>query len=130
MPATVFATKELYKYQNGFDNHLEYVLLPCEQGMKLQTNRQLPDPKPSKAPSPSPKTPPKAPPYGLYAEKLSGTAFTAPPPRQQADLAVSHPAVLRPSALPAVGRAVPRRAGGRRHLQAALHPQPAAMGPL
>lgn len=26
MPATVFATKELYKYQNGFDNHLEYVL--------------------------------------------------------------------------------------------------------
>lgn len=60
MPATVFATKELYKYQNGFDNHLEYVPLPCEI-VKLQTN-QTSDPKPFKAPSPSPKTPPRSPP--------------------------------------------------------------------
>lgn len=35
MPATVFATRELYKYQNGFDNHLEYVLFQ----LALQTRR-------------------------------------------------------------------------------------------
>lgn len=64
MPATVFATKELYKYQNGFDNHLEYVPLPCIicHEAPNQPPFQLPDPKPSKAPSPSPKTPPRSPP--------------------------------------------------------------------
>ncbi|KAL6865680.1 hypothetical protein ACO1O0_001775 [Amphichorda felina] len=58
MPVTQFDTKEKYRYQNGFDSHLESEAiagaLPVGQNS------------------------PQKPPYGLYAEKLSGTAFTAP----------------------------------------------------
>ncbi|KAL7787885.1 homogentisate 1,2-dioxygenase [Trichoderma ceciliae] len=58
MPVTAFATKELYKYQNGFNNHLESEAV--EGALPIGHNS------------------PQKPPYGLYAEKLSGTAFTAP----------------------------------------------------
>ncbi|RFU75548.1 homogentisate 1,2-dioxygenase, partial [Trichoderma arundinaceum] len=58
MPVTEFATKELYKYQNGFNNHLESEAV--EGVLPIGQNS------------------PQKPPYGLYAEKLSGTAFTAP----------------------------------------------------
>ncbi|KKP01408.1 homogentisate 1,2-dioxygenase [Trichoderma harzianum] len=58
MPVTEFATKELYRYQNGFNNHLESEAI--QGALPIGQNS------------------PQKPPYGLYAEKLSGTAFTAP----------------------------------------------------
>ncbi|PTB77569.1 Homogentisate 1,2-dioxygenase, partial [Trichoderma longibrachiatum ATCC 18648] len=58
MPVTEFATKERYRYQNGFNNHLESEAI--EGAIPTAQNS------------------PQKPPYGLYAEKLSGTAFTAP----------------------------------------------------
>ncbi|KAB8212762.1 putative homogentisate 1,2-dioxygenase [Aspergillus novoparasiticus] len=58
MPFTRFAHPDPYSYQNGFDSHHEseaiHGALPIGQNS------------PQKAP------------YGLYTEKLSGTAFTAP----------------------------------------------------
>ncbi|CAK7267876.1 hypothetical protein SEPCBS57363_002812 [Sporothrix epigloea] len=58
MPVTEFTVKEKYRYQNGFDCYHETEAiagaLPVGQNS------------------------PQKPPYGLYAEKLSGTAFTAP----------------------------------------------------
>ncbi|ERS97114.1 homogentisate 1,2-dioxygenase [Sporothrix schenckii ATCC 58251] len=58
MPVTDFSVKEKYRYQNGFDSYHETEAvagaLPIGQNS------------------------PQKPPYGLYAEKLSGTAFTAP----------------------------------------------------
>ncbi|KFH45438.1 Homogentisate 1,2-dioxygenase-like protein [Hapsidospora chrysogenum ATCC 11550] len=58
MPVTQFDTKEKYRYQNGFDSHLESEAI--------------------KGALPIGQNSPQKPPYGLYAEKLSGTAFTAP----------------------------------------------------
>ncbi|KAK5995244.1 Homogentisate 1,2-dioxygenase [Cladobotryum mycophilum] len=58
MPVTEFETKELYRYLNGFNNHLESEAI--EDALPLGHNS------------------PQKPAYGLYAEKLSGTAFTAP----------------------------------------------------
>lgn len=58
MPVTSFSTKEKYRYQNGFDSHLESEAV--EGSLPIGMNS------------------PQKPPYGLYAEKLSGTAFTAP----------------------------------------------------
>jgi len=58
MPVTQFDTKEKYRYQNGFDSHLESEAI--EGALPIGQNS------------------PQKPPYGLYAEKLSGTAFTAP----------------------------------------------------
>ncbi|KAI9151617.1 Homogentisate 1,2-dioxygenase [Paramyrothecium foliicola] len=58
MPVTDFETKEKYRYQNGFNNHLESEAV--EGALPVGQNS------------------PQKPPYGLYAEKLSGTAFTAP----------------------------------------------------
>ncbi|TQV97797.1 hypothetical protein V2A60_006478 [Cordyceps javanica] len=58
MPVTQFATKEKYRYQNGFGCHFESEAV--EGTLPIGHNN------------------PQKPPYGLYAEKLSGTAFTAP----------------------------------------------------
>lgn len=58
MPVTTFDLPERHKYQNGFGSYFETEAvagaLPIGQNS------------------------PQKPPYGLYAEKLSGTAFTAP----------------------------------------------------
>ncbi|KAH8841013.1 hypothetical protein MCOR27_002731 [Pyricularia oryzae] len=58
MPATEFEFKEKYRYQNGFDSYLESEAVPG--ALPIAQNS------------------PQKPPHGLYAEKLSGTAFTAP----------------------------------------------------
>ncbi|CAN9089173.1 unnamed protein product [Alternaria alternata] len=58
MPSTQFAFKEKYRYQNGFNSYHETEAV--EGALPIGANS------------------PQKPPYGLYAEKLSGTAFTAP----------------------------------------------------
>ncbi|KAK4230156.1 putative Homogentisate 1,2-dioxygenase [Podospora fimiseda] len=58
MPVTQFDIPEKYSYQNGFDNYLESEAVP--HALPIGQNS------------------PQKPPLGLYAEKLSGTAFTAP----------------------------------------------------
>ncbi|KAM6523391.1 hypothetical protein FSOLCH5_004011 [Fusarium solani] len=58
MPVTKFETKEKYRYQNGFNCYLESEAV--EGALPVGHNS------------------PQKVPYGLYAEKLSGTAFTAP----------------------------------------------------
>ncbi|KAF2222940.1 homogentisate 1,2-dioxygenase-like protein [Elsinoe ampelina] len=58
MPVTDFSTPEKYKYQNGFGSYHETEAV--EGALPIAANS------------------PQKPPYGLYAEKLSGTAFTAP----------------------------------------------------
>lgn len=57
MPVTQFETKEKYRYQNGFNCHFETEAV--EGALPIGHNS------------------PQKPPLGLYAEKLSGTAFTA-----------------------------------------------------
>ncbi|PGH13308.1 homogentisate 1,2-dioxygenase [Helicocarpus griseus UAMH5409] len=58
MPVTNFSTPEKYTYQNGFGSYHESEAI--EGALPIGQNS------------------PQKPPYGLYAEKLSGTAFTAP----------------------------------------------------
>ncbi|KAG5973044.1 hypothetical protein E4U58_005815 [Claviceps cyperi] len=58
MPVTEFRTKEKYRYQCGFHSHFESEAI--EGALPIGHNS------------------PQQPPLGLYAEKLSGTAFTAP----------------------------------------------------
>lgn len=58
MPTTDFKVAEKYNYQNGFHNYHESEAI--DGALPVAAN--------------SPQTPP----YGLYTEKLSGTAFTAP----------------------------------------------------
>ncbi|CAK7238351.1 hypothetical protein SEUCBS140593_010579 [Sporothrix eucalyptigena] len=58
MPVTEFSVKEKYRYLNGFDCYHETEAI--------------------KGALPIGQNSPQKPPYGLYAEKLSGTAFTAP----------------------------------------------------
>lgn len=58
MPVTQFSTPEKYKYQNGFQSYHESQAV----GGALPIGANSP----------------QKPPLGLYAEKLSGTAFTAP----------------------------------------------------
>ncbi|OAQ73588.1 homogentisate 1,2-dioxygenase [Pochonia chlamydosporia 170] len=58
MPVTEFETKEKYRYQCGFNSHFESEAV----GGALPIGHNSP----------------QQPPFGLYAEKLSGTAFTAP----------------------------------------------------
>ncbi|KAG6029954.1 hypothetical protein E4U40_000194 [Claviceps sp. LM458 group G5] len=58
MPVTEFSTKEKYRYQCGFNSHFESEAI--EGALPIGQNS------------------PQQPPLGLYAEKLSGTAFTAP----------------------------------------------------
>ncbi|CAK7229417.1 hypothetical protein SEUCBS140593_007237 [Sporothrix eucalyptigena] len=58
MPVTNFQTPEKYQYLNGFLNYHEAEAI--EGALPLGANS------------------PQKPPLGLYAEKLSGTAFTAP----------------------------------------------------
>ncbi|KAI9690695.1 MAG: hypothetical protein M1820_009899 [Bogoriella megaspora] len=58
MPTTEFSVPEKYKYQNGFGSYHETEAI--EGALPLAANS------------------PQKPPYGLYNEKLSGTAFTAP----------------------------------------------------
>ncbi|KAH7360119.1 homogentisate 1,2-dioxygenase-like protein [Rhexocercosporidium sp. MPI-PUGE-AT-0058] len=58
MPVTKFSTPEKYKYQNGFNSYHESEAVVG--ALPIGANS------------------PQKPPYGLYAEKLSGTAFTAP----------------------------------------------------
>ncbi|OJD12181.1 homogentisate 1,2-dioxygenase [Emergomyces pasteurianus Ep9510] len=58
MPVTSFSTPEKYTYLNGFGSYHESEAL--EGALPIGQNS------------------PQRPPYGLYAEKLSGTAFTAP----------------------------------------------------
>ncbi|KAG6074826.1 hypothetical protein E4U33_002299 [Claviceps sp. LM78 group G4] len=58
MPVTDFSTKEKYRYQCGFNSHFESEAI--EGALPIGQNS------------------PQQPPLGLYAEKLSGTAFTAP----------------------------------------------------
>jgi homogentisate 1,2-dioxygenase len=57
MPTTSFAFGERYRYQNGFGSHHETEALPGALPVGMNS--------------------PQRPPYGLYAEKFSGTAFTA-----------------------------------------------------
>ncbi|EEH17396.2 homogentisate 1,2-dioxygenase [Paracoccidioides brasiliensis Pb03] len=58
MPVSNFSTKEKYTYLNGFGSYHESEAI--EGALPVGQNS------------------PQKPPYGLYAEKLSGTAFTAP----------------------------------------------------
>ncbi|CAI4215470.1 unnamed protein product [Parascedosporium putredinis] len=58
MPTTQFSFAEKYRYQTGFDSYLESEAAPGS--LPIGANS------------------PQKPPHGLYAEKLSGTAFTAP----------------------------------------------------
>ncbi|KAK3381699.1 homogentisate 1,2-dioxygenase [Podospora didyma] len=58
MPVTNFSFQEKYQYQNGFDSYFESEAVPG--ALPVGHNS------------------PQKPPLGLYAEKLSGTAFTAP----------------------------------------------------
>ncbi|MCJ1252566.1 hypothetical protein MMC24_000372 [Lignoscripta atroalba] len=58
MPVTNFSVAEKYKYQNGFGCYHESEAI--EGALPIGANS------------------PQKPPYGLYAEKLSGTSFTAP----------------------------------------------------
>ncbi|KAL2760073.1 hypothetical protein ACRALDRAFT_1060002 [Sodiomyces alcalophilus JCM 7366] len=58
MPVTTFDFPERYRYQTGFNSHLESEAVP--DSLPIGQNS------------------PQKPPHGLYAEKLSGTAFTAP----------------------------------------------------
>ncbi|KAI1324330.1 homogentisate 1,2-dioxygenase [Xylariaceae sp. FL0255] len=58
MPVTAFDHPERYKYQNGFGSYFETEAVP--DALPIGQNS------------------PQKPPFGLYAEKLSGTAFTAP----------------------------------------------------
>ncbi|PNY27490.1 Homogentisate 1,2-dioxygenase [Tolypocladium capitatum] len=58
MPVTQFETEERYRYQNGFNCHFESEAV--QGALPIGHNS------------------PQKPPFGLYAEKLSGTAFTAP----------------------------------------------------
>ncbi|KAK3384630.1 homogentisate 1,2-dioxygenase [Lasiosphaeria ovina] len=58
MPVTDFEFKEKYQYQNGFDCYFESEAIAG--ALPIAQNS------------------PQKPPLGLYAEKLSGTAFTAP----------------------------------------------------
>ncbi|KAK6366840.1 hypothetical protein LTS17_010391 [Exophiala oligosperma] len=58
MPTTKFTTPERYQYHNGFLAYHESEAVPGS--LPLGANS------------------PQKPPYGLYAEKFSGTAFTAP----------------------------------------------------
>ncbi|KAH7177265.1 Homogentisate 1,2-dioxygenase [Fusarium sp. MPI-SDFR-AT-0072] len=58
MPVTKFSTPEKYSYLNGFDSFHESESI--KGALPIGANS------------------PQKPPYGLYAEKLSGTAFTAP----------------------------------------------------
>ncbi|PHH85320.1 hypothetical protein CDD83_596 [Cordyceps sp. RAO-2017] len=58
MPVTEFETAEKYRYQNGFGCHFESEAV--EGALPIGQNS------------------PQRAAYGLYAEKLSGTAFTAP----------------------------------------------------
>ncbi|KZF22242.1 Homogentisate 1,2-dioxygenase [Xylona heveae TC161] len=58
MPTTTFETPEKYEYQNGFDSYHETEAV--KGALPIAANS------------------PQKPPYGLYAEKLSGTSFTAP----------------------------------------------------
>lgn len=58
MPLTSFNTPDPYKYQNGFNSYHETEAIPGALPVGMNS--------------------PQKPPFGLYAEKLSGTAFTAP----------------------------------------------------
>lgn len=58
MPSTIFHFDDTYTYLNGFGSHHESEALPGSLPIGMNS--------------------PQKPPYGLYAEKLSGTAFTAP----------------------------------------------------
>lgn len=58
MPVTDFSVKEKYRYLNGFNSYHETEAVPGSLPVGQNS--------------------PQKPPYGLYAEKLSGTAFTAP----------------------------------------------------
>ncbi|KAF3491341.1 homogentisate 1,2-dioxygenase [Arthroderma uncinatum] len=58
MPVTAFSTPEKYTYQSGFGSYHETEAI--EGALPVGQNS------------------PQKPPYGLYAEQLSGTAFTAP----------------------------------------------------
>ncbi|PGH08214.1 homogentisate 1,2-dioxygenase [Blastomyces parvus] len=58
MPVSDFSTPEKYTYLNGFGSYHESEAI--EGALPVSQNS------------------PQKPPYGLYAEKLSGTAFTAP----------------------------------------------------
>ncbi|PSR99119.1 Homogentisate 1,2-dioxygenase [Coniella lustricola] len=58
MPVTQFNVEEKYRYQNGFGCYFETEAVP--EALPVGHNS------------------PQKPPHGLYAEKLSGTAFTAP----------------------------------------------------
>ena len=58
MPSTKFSVAEKYTYLNGFSSHHETEAV--KGALPIGANS------------------PQKPPYGLYAEKLSGTAFTSP----------------------------------------------------
>ncbi|ORY58410.1 homogentisate 1,2-dioxygenase [Pseudomassariella vexata] len=58
MPVTDFEFKEKYRYKNGFGSYVETEAVPGALPVGYNS--------------------PQQPPHGLYAEKLSGTAFTAP----------------------------------------------------
>ena len=69
---------------------------------------------------------PQRAPLGLYAEQLSGTAFTQPRARQPADLGVPDPAVGQAPGLPPDRQQEPKIHPVRR---ARTEPEPAALGP-
>ncbi|KGQ07138.1 Homogentisate 1,2-dioxygenase [Beauveria bassiana D1-5] len=115
MPITQFATKEKYRYQNGFGCHFESEAV--EGTLPIGHNN------------------PQKPPYGLYAEKLSGTAFTAPRhENKQTWLYRILPSCAHPPYGPAEKTAAANGVDGAALDEGAsklsLHPQPAALGPL
>ncbi|KAI0888382.1 Homogentisate 1,2-dioxygenase [Annulohypoxylon maeteangense] len=84
MPVTTFEFGEKYKYQNGFGSYHESQAI--EGALPIGQNS------------------PQKPAYGLYAEKLSGTAFTAPRhENQQTWLYRILPSCAHPPFAPAAG---------------------------
>uniref|UniRef100_A0A8H7TMZ1 homogentisate 1,2-dioxygenase n=1 Tax=Bionectria ochroleuca TaxID=29856 RepID=A0A8H7TMZ1_BIOOC len=83
MPVTDFKTPEKYQYLNGFNSFHESEAV--KGALPIGANS------PQKAP------------YGLYAEKLSGTAFTAPQGREPAIMALSYPPIGCALGIPASG---------------------------
>jgi homogentisate 1,2-dioxygenase len=94
---------ETAAYQSGFGNFFATEALPGALPVGRNSPQQAP--------------------YGLYAEQLSGTAFTAPRAENRRSLALPHPAVRDAQAVRADGSRTDRQ----RLRQIAFHAQPTAL---
>ncbi len=78
MPVTRFNVPEKYRYQNGFGSYHEYVSAHLPLEIKLRQAHGHARSEAIEGALPVGANSPQKAPYGLYIEKLSGTAFTAP----------------------------------------------------